>query len=116
MFPRIITRYSTCRGRDFEALFAIKSHLILPPLAGLTGDFLCENYYFPSQTSRGPAAYHSKLSQPRVTCTQALAGMSPQRLDEQLSRVCISSTTILMIAKDALAVEGCLLASLGEKF
>ena len=29
LFPRIISRYSTCHGRNFEALFAFKSYLVL---------------------------------------------------------------------------------------
>ena len=46
LFPRIITRYSTCHGRNFEALFAVNLIWFFPPPAGLTGVFVWENYYF----------------------------------------------------------------------
>ena len=110
LFPRIITRYSTCHGRNFEALFAVKSYLILSSTSRLNWRFCVGKLLFPSQSSRSPATYHSKLTQPRVTCTQAFAGMSPQQLNEQHCRVYIPSTTILLIAKDAFTVKGCLMA------
>ena len=56
LFPRIITRYSTCRGRNFEALFAVKSFLILSSTSQLNWRFCVGKLLFPSQGSRSPTA------------------------------------------------------------
>ena len=55
LFPRIITRYSTCRGLNFEALFAVKSNLILSSTGRLNWRFCVGKLLFPSQCSRSPA-------------------------------------------------------------
>ena len=39
LFPRIISRYSTCHGRNFEALFAVKCYLILASTSQLNWRF-----------------------------------------------------------------------------
>ena len=86
LFPRIITRYSTCHGRNFEALFAVKSYLILSSTSGLTGVFVWENYYFrpkalaalpPSiQSSHNRELHVHRHSQVISTATQRTAPQS----------------------------------------
>ena len=51
LFPRIITR----RGRNFEALFAVKSYLILSSTSWLNWRFCMGKLLFPSQSSPSPA-------------------------------------------------------------